>query len=66
MGEIKQRRHRHPDGSLVETAELPDGRVIRVIDADTTRMIGASNATRTVNSREMFAWLDWLKRRSGT
>lgn len=30
---MKTTTHMHPDGSVVATAELPDGRVLRVIGA---------------------------------
>ena len=35
---MKITTHTHPDGSVVATAELPDGRVLRVVGARARRL----------------------------
>jgi hypothetical protein len=45
-------RHEHPDGTLVETAEMPDGRVVRTI--------GGWSSRETLDSAEMRATLEWF------
>lgn len=49
--------HSHPDGTVVVTARLPDGRVIRVCGREDDR-----KASRSTIESLLEAWVTWERR----
>jgi hypothetical protein len=51
---VKTTTHLHPDGSVVATVELPDGRVLRVVGQRAKRDHGGNEFVEARRTREPY------------